>query len=306
MEFGYAAMPAPGGPHILHAVLRSPRDWALDAWTRDYCLRPDFGYVFKGGYRSGVDWIDWFGNLDCTPPLPGWPLGRVYTGYQGATAMHPAVLAFFEAQGLQGPALQINTDWLLIGHVDEEISFVPADTGTEYRMLMPATLMALQILQDLQDAGKGHLAVFQGTDDQTTVNGLLSWSTFVNYNTGLQADIDGVRQEMKNGLGIAEEDIIDIPALFWKAGGGNRAVAHMPNMVNALVLGDHFITSDPFGPVDGTVDRFKQPVVQALTAIGLTVDFVDNWYPYHEWWGEVHCGTNAVRTPPAAPWWNPR
>lgn len=304
MEFGYSTFPAPGGPRTLPSVLRSPRDWPLDEWTSDYCLQSDFGYIYKGWYRSNVDWIDWFGNLDCTPPLPGWPLGRVYTGYQGATTMHPSVLEFIEAQAVQGPVLQIDTDWLTIGHVDEAISFVPADTGTAYRMLMPSTGMALQILQDLQSAGKGSLKVFEGTSAETTVNGLLSWSNFVSYNTGLQPTIDGVRQQMKTGLGIAETDIIDIPALFWKGGGGNRAIAHMPNMVNSLVVGGHFIAPDPFGPVDGSVDKFKEPADAALGAIGLTVDYVDNWYPYHEWWGEVHCGTNAVRTPPETLWWS--
>jgi hypothetical protein len=24
---------------------------------------------------------------------------------------------------------------------------------------------------------------------------------------------------------------------------------------------------------------------------------VDNFYPYHRWGGEVHCGTNATRRP---------
>ncbi|MHC4845540.1 MAG: protein-arginine deiminase family protein [Planctomycetota bacterium] len=74
-------------------------------------------------------------------------------------------------------------------------------------------------------------------------------------------------------------------------------------MANALVVGDRFITSDPFGPRVEGVDAFAQPVIDALTPLGLTVDFVDDWYPYHEWWGEVHCGTNAVRDPPATPWW---
>jgi len=304
MEFGYSTVPAVGGRRTLPSVLRSPRDWSLDEWTVDYCLRPDFGYVFKGWYRSNVDWIDWFGNLDCTPPLPGWPLGRVYTGYQGSTAMHPAVREFIDAQGIQGPVLEIDTDWLLIGHVDEQISFVPASSGSAYRMLMPSTDRALQILHDLQNAGKGSLAVFEGTNAQTTVSGLLSWTNFVNYNAGLQSTIDGVRQQAKSGFGVAEADIIDIPALFWKGGGGNRAIAHMPNMVNSLVVGGRFIAPDPFGPVDGSVDRFKEPVDAALGAIGLTVDYVDDWYPYHEWWGEVHCGTNAVRTPSATLWWS--
>jgi protein-arginine deiminase len=29
---------------------------------------------------------------------------------------------------------------------------------------------------------------------------------------------------------------------------------------------------------------------------------VDDWNAYHLLWGEVHCGTNTVRTP-TANWW---
>jgi len=303
MEFGTTGMPVAGGTQHMPVVLRSPRDWPLDPWTEGAWLGPDRGYAFKGEYRTGVDWIDWFGNLDCTPPLPGWPLGRVYTGYQGALTMHPDVLEFLEAQRVQAPVLQIDTGWLLIGHVDEEVCFVPSQIGSPWRVVMPSTTMALDILSDLSAAAQGALPVFEGKGDETTVDGLLNWTEFVAYNQSCQAALDGVRQQVKDGFGIAESDIVDIPALFWKGGGTQRAIAHMPNMANALIVGDRFITSDPFGPQVGGVDAFAQPVIDALTPLGLTVDLVDDWYPYHEWWGEVHCGTNAVRDPPTTPWW---
>jgi protein-arginine deiminase len=217
--------------------------------------------------------------------------------------MHPDVLAFLEAQRVQAPVLQVDTDWLLIGHVDEELCFVPSKVGAPWRLVMPSTTMALDILADLSSGGQGALPVFEGKGDETTVDALLGWSDFVAYNQACQASIDGVRQVVKDGFGLSESDIIDLPALFWKGGGTQRAIAHMPNMVNALIVGDRFIASDPFGPHVSGVDAFAQPVVDALSPLGLTVEFVDDWYPYHEWWGEVHCGTNATRDPPATPWW---
>lgn len=303
MEFGYSQVPSPAGPRRLASVLRSPRAKGADAWTFDVCLGPDFGYVFKGDYRPGVGWIDWFGNLDCTPPLPDWPFGRIYTGYQGPVAMHPDVLAFLEAQGVQAPVLQVDTGWLLIGHVDEEICFVPSAVGKPFRVLMPSTTQALAILQDLQAQGHGAVPVFAGKSDQTTVSALLAWSAFVSYNVACQASIDAVRQQIKQGFGLEDADIVEAPALFWKLGSGPRAVAHMPNMVNSLVVGTHVIAANPFGPVIGGVDAFQQPLRDVLEPLGLTVDFVDNWSPYHLGLGEVHCGTNAVRTPLATPWW---
>ncbi len=82
-----------------------------------------------------------------------------------------------------------------------------------------------------------------------------------------------------------------------------RAHPSGTKLVNSLIAGDRVISADPFGPVDGSVDKFKEPFAQSMNAIGLQVDFVDDWYPYHEWWGEVHCGTNAVRTPAVGDWW---
>jgi len=261
-------------------------------------------YVFKGWKRSNVGWIDWFGNLDCTPPLPGWPLGRLYTGYQGATTLHPAVLEFLEAQRVQGPVLQIDTGWLLIGHVDETVCFVPSKVGSPYRVLMPSTVKGLRILQRLASSGKGGLKVFEGKSAETTVQAILSNTALVNYNLSLQARVDFVRQQLVSGLGLAQADIVEIPSLFERYGSTQRAVGYMPNLVNSLVVGDRLIAADPFGPVDGGVDCFKEPLVRAVTPLGMQVDFIDNWYPYHQWLGEVHCGTNAIRTPDATPWWS--
>jgi len=303
MEFGYSSMPSRLGPRSIPSVLRAPRGMALDGWTHEHALGPNFGYVAKGSKRNNVGWIDWFGNLDCTPPLPGWPLGRIYTGYQGALTIHPDVLALLDAQRVQGPVLQIDTGWLLIGHVDEEICFVPSKVGSPYRMLVPSTVMTISILQGLAAAGKGQLAVFQGKSSQTTVQGLLGNTSLINYNVGLQTRIDLVRQQMISALTIAPADVIEVPALFSPYNAAQQAVGLMPNMVNSLVVGDRLISANPFGPVDGGVDQFAQPLVQALAPLGLQVDFVDNWYPYHEWLGEVHCGTNAVRIPSDTLWW---
>lgn len=52
-----------------------------------------------------------------------------------------------------------------------------------------------------------------------------------------------------------------------------------------------------------TVDLFELYIVLAMESIGLDVKFVDSWY-YHANQGEIHCGTNAIRTPPSKPqWW---
>jgi hypothetical protein len=62
---------------------------------------------------------------------------------------------------------------------------------------------------------------------------------------------------------------------------------------------------------EDNVDLFEAYVQLKLEAIGLTVHWIDDWDTYHRELGEVHCGTNVIRTPPeAAPgysgpyWWD--
>jgi protein-arginine deiminase len=59
----------------------------------------------------------------------------------------------------------------------------------------------------------------------------------------------------------------------------------------------------PFGPVVGGTDLFEKAVNVELTALGLTVEFLDCWHEYHVLLGEVHCATNTLRTAKPVRWW---
>ena len=39
---------------------------------------PDFGYVTRGGGKANS--LDSFGNLEVSPPVEGYPLGRIIFG----------------------------------------------------------------------------------------------------------------------------------------------------------------------------------------------------------------------------------
>ena len=52
-----------------------------------------------------------------------------------------------------------------------------------------------------------------------------------------------------------------------------------------------------------TVDLFQAYADTVLTALGVTVHWVNSWY-YHTRFGELHCGTNVIRRPNVRlPWW---
>jgi protein-arginine deiminase len=76
-------------------------------------------------------------------------------------------------------------------------------------------------------------------------------------------------------------------------------------MVNHLVISSASIVPKPYGPVIDEIDdecAFERAFRTALPE--RKVYFIDDWYSYHQMLGEVHCGTNARRTPFAnVRWW---
>jgi protein-arginine deiminase len=113
----------------------------------------------------------------------------------------------------------------------------------------------------------------------------------------VQKKIDGIRLTLQDGLGVADVDIIEIPVLFNSLGKEfpGRFLTETTNMVNSLLVGKTFIVPDPHGPLVDGKDVLLQAVKDRLEPIGCRVMAVDDFFPYHRYLGEVHCGTNATR-----------
>jgi protein-arginine deiminase len=83
-------------------------------------------------------------------------------------------------------------------------------------------------------------------------------------------------------------------------------------VVNGLVLtgtGDndstHIVAPNPWGPlVDGGKDMWAESTraAYARAGAGLNINFMDDYFSHHVGVGEVHCGTNSLRSPDT-PWW---
>uniref|UniRef100_A0A8C3FWM7 Protein-arginine deiminase n=1 Tax=Chrysemys picta bellii TaxID=8478 RepID=A0A8C3FWM7_CHRPI len=129
IEFGYVEAPHKTFP----VVFDSPRDRGLKDFAFQRILGPDFGYVTRVPPRGHVSSLDSFGNLDVSPPVTvqgkTYPLGRILIGSSlprsGGRRMTKAVRDFLYAQKVQ-PPVELYSDWLSVGHVDEFLSFVPA------------------------------------------------------------------------------------------------------------------------------------------------------------------------------------
>ncbi|MGB8951730.1 MAG: protein-arginine deiminase family protein [Candidatus Aminicenantales bacterium] len=311
MEIGLAT----DGQRLIHIVLQGNRGKKLDGLLAKKLLGKDFGTIQKGKYRGDwAQWIDWFGNLEVSPAVKvksrKFPQGRIYAGTQGERAMHPEVIEFLEAQGAQVPVLWLDTSWLIIGHVDETVSWVSSRVGRPYRMLIPSARLAVEILKKTEELAPGSL-LNRGTMHEGDAPGeyerplaeALNDKDLMAAQEFVQKKIDGVRRTLQEGLGVADEDIIEIPVLFSSPGEkyAGRYSTETTNMVNSLLVGNTFIVPDPHGPLLNGKDVLLQAVKDRLEPLGCRVLAVNNFYPYHRFLGEVHCGTNATRRPASSP-----
>jgi len=334
MEFGFANLPGAG----VRSVMRAPRNRPLKVFPRTL-LDADLGY-FEMGTLSPDATYDSTGNLEATPPATSaagkhFPLGRIYFGPGLAPeVIDPDTRAFLHAQVVQAP-IELDTNWLTVGHVDEVLSIVPAPGAVGFKLLVASPELGYRILDSVKAAhptAKMLLGRTFPTDtagpfdvEQTVTaflslmdtfhpdladaisSGLISYTPkpLRDYNADRQADIDLMRDTMVAELGLNPvDDVIHIPAIAMpNPATPPLADALVAGMVNMLVVNKHCIVPKPFGPVVGGVDQFEKDVQDKLTPLGLTVNFLDCWDEYHVNLGEVHCGTNTLRAPTTARWW---
>ncbi|NWJ01839.1 PADI3 deiminase, partial [Crypturellus undulatus] len=330
IEFGYVQAPHKTFP----VVFDSPRDGHLKDFAVKHLLGPDFGYVAREA-PEGTSSLDSFGNLEVSPPVTArgkeFPLGRILVGSSfprfGGRRMAKAVRDFLVAQRVQAP-VELFSDWLAVGHIDEFLTFVPAPDRQGFRLLLASPSACYRLLKEKQEEGYGEATMFEGLKWVTkrSVNEILADEKLRSFNAfaqvregagvgagqGEAAPLDGLppqscinwnRDVLKRELGLAERDIVDVPQLF-QSDGQARAHAFFPDMVNMLVLGRHLGIPKPFGPVIRGQCCLEEKVRSLLEPLGLSCTFIDDFFSYHALEGDVHCGTNVRRKPFAFKWWH--
>ncbi|XP_022531397.1 protein-arginine deiminase type-2 isoform X2 [Astyanax mexicanus] len=308
IEFGYIDSPH----HSFPVVLDSPRNGKLQDFPYDVLLGPDFGYVTRYAPTEEVSSLDSFGNLEVSPPVTvngkKYPLGRIIIGVAFPTTAHgrnmtKVVQDFLWAQKVQEP-IALYSDWLVVGHVDEFMSFVPAPDKKGFRLLLSSPDAGYKVFRNLQKSGNGKAKMFQGKHEEISVDDLLSDKELRAENVYVQNCIDWNRDVLKKELGLDEEDIIDLPILFKVIPEEeNRAVAYYPDMVNMIVLGTNLGIPKPFGPEVNGSCALETEMRSLLEPLGLSCTFIDDFASYHKLLGEVHCGSNVLRKPFEFKWW---
>jgi protein-arginine deiminase len=310
IEIGYTQ--APG--KFIHVVLDSPRDRGLDHLTKRQLIGSDFGYIIRKSQQE-VTKLDSFGNLEVSPPVTvngvHYPFGRIiFGGTRPEVIENPrrklkVLRDFFVAQQVQAP-FEIFSDWLSVGHIDEFMNFVPAPNEKGFKLTIASPNICYEILRRLQDEGYSQTLLRQGKQmndkpAEISVADVLNSEELAQQNQRFQEYIHWNREVLKRELGLEEEDIIDLPALFREENG--RAKGFFPNMVNMLVLKQQLAIPKPFGPKIDHHCQFEAYVKQVLEPLSLVCHFIDDWNPYFLGGGEIHCGTNSSRQPFAQKWW---
>nr|XP_060482218.1 protein-arginine deiminase type-1-like [Panthera onca] len=263
MEFGYTEAPHKAFP----VVFDSPRNRGLKHFPYKRILGPDFGYVTREILFAGASSLDSFGNLDVSPPVTvggkEYPLGRILIGSSFPKSPEP-----------QFPHLRVGS-------------------GT-------------QLLEDLRSTRARGLCTGPGTQpafsERESLPGSLGAPAASPRAPPPQKCIDWNREVLKRELGLTEQDIVDIPQLFFLK--GSHAEAFFPDMVNMVVLGKHLGIPKPFGPIINGRCCLEEKVRSLLEPLGLRCIFIDDYLSYHELLGEIHCGTNVRRRPFSFKWWH--
>ncbi len=316
-QWGYTETPRVALPVVLH--MHRQRELEDNV---EQLLGPDVGYFKAFSYPADHNALDYGGNLEVSPPTPQFPFGRIYYGGTPSVntrvdtfetrEIHPQFRAFFQRQGLQ-PPINLTTDWLSVGHVDEVVTFLPDQASGSFAMVLASPKLGLEILQAMPDSTALDPR-YTATYGLQTVGQL--WyvtylqRSFEDYNLDIDARIfgtdhanpapDSIKGILKEALGIPEDRIYEVPVVYGNADVQDlvwASTAGSTGMVNLSSMGDIVLAPDPFIP------EFKAAAEDVFSSLGLTAQWIDDWTIYHVNGGEVHCGSNEQRVPFAKDWW---
>jgi protein-arginine deiminase len=318
-ETAYMSMPGPGGAQkVIHVNFRSANHTGALRSAGKFVYTVLRGKdvagatVFDPAHPNGMDTLNSFGNLETIPPYmkngTTFTMGKVIRGSTPSFYPDAAFNKMITSQSVQ-TILLLDTEWLLVAHVDETLSFIKASTPRGWAMLAADPTLAKTMLQQRQQQGYGNVDMFVGKfwsgggSAQTSISEVLADADVMNESAWAATKIAEQIDDMKAETGLTDAEIIKVPGLFEQASG--YSVAYQPGMVNGIYLSDtDFGAPDPHGPDINGQDIFKVALQDALMPYGVTVRWIEDWDLYHRLDGEVHCGSNTTRAIPTnTKWW---
>ena len=313
-EVGTQLVPVKDGVKEMITALQLQRSYGgegLDAFVPNEWLGANRGFFYPAGVESSHNYG---GNLEVSPATDADPFGRMVYGGGSSTlsgsrnvdTMNDNQVSFLNAQQVQGPAIEISSEWLAVGHVDEFFQVVPDlspdEGGRAFKIVIASPSLARDVLVGLREAGQGDAVIFAGRRSSYTVDEVLGAEQFNALNELAQQRIDEQQAILMDRLGLGADDFRAVPVMFDEIDSGLVA-AFNPGIQNLVTVSDRVFVPDPEGPVVDGVDAWQAATLQALADTDLDVIFVDVFESYHELLGEAHCGTNLEREAPTTAWW---
>ncbi|CEN60962.1 hypothetical protein ASPCAL07633 [Aspergillus calidoustus] len=295
------------------------------------------GFAASGfGYHT----INSYGNLETIPPYRSksgvlYKAGRVIQGKHYEEYPAQAIRDLIMGQDVQN-TLFLETGWLRVGHVDEFVQFLPYENDLGFTIGIASPRAALEILYSAQSNGHGGVPAIsfdaepqlQRFDEEMppflnmTIDDVLANETFIQVNTYAQKWIDHNLDILLGDIPLARDDVIEVPGLYHDTSTGGTYVrpdgldyywppvlegeyqlgAFIPGPINGVVIGSHYISPNPFGPVVDGVDVIAAAVNEVYARAGMNVTFVEDYFSHHLSNGEVHCGSNTLRQTDLV-WW---
>lgn len=315
IEFGTFTAPGYRLDFVLDSIRSSSRN-SLDPYPENALFGPDFGMATWGSGRPTSQ--DSFGNLEVSPPVTvdgvEYPFGRIYYGDSGRYSMADDFEAMLEAQRVQAP-FTLDIGWLCVGHVDEFLTMLPdPDAPKGFRVWVGDIDEGRTFLESMDP--DEYLPKYDSGHHYDTAGEMLSDNALWAFNRDLMDEhIEPGIDKLKRELGLDESDFVRLPALFESSRMcGGLALALIPATANMQVnTHDDGVNADLFIPdpflrgngAPASSDPFVQDF-EALLPANLNPIWTDDWNVYHMGWGEVHCGTNTLRTPSGEWWTNAR
>ena len=314
-EFGYATSPDAHLDVIFdtHRNGQGGPGEGLDDFPENAYVNPDWVIVNWG--RIEANSLDYGGNLEISPPVTvdgvDYPFGRIYYGGTAGYMPQQATRKALEDMKLQKPFMADST-WLCVGHIDEFTTTIPDPSSPKgFRFVISDTRSAWDLLESFDpdtSLPRYSLTGWSGhsIDD---IGEILDDRALRNLNDEIQDILDDEKDRFVRELGLTEEDIIYMPSLFEEPQGcGQYVAALIPGMANLIVSqanGEPTVfLADPFLRED-SADQSTDPMIEYVRDIfpsDLNLVFLDDWSVYHMGLGEVHCGSNVMRTAPTE-WW---
>ncbi|WP_328223036.1 protein-arginine deiminase domain-containing protein [Streptomyces sp. NBC_00104] len=223
VEPAYVSMTgADGRRQVMRVMLRSAQlDREAGRELFEKMRGPNTGAVQVTGARESEEWtLNSMGNLETIPPYAqgnrSFPAGRIIMGQRPDTGSKPAKVmrTFLKSQGLQDP-LFLDTSWLHVGHVDEFVQFLPADTPRGWKIAIADPEAGLKLLRDAKAAGHGSTKMFSLKLGPTeTITKALASKTLVSDNNLATRRIEANLAVLKRETGVTDAEVVRVPALY--------------------------------------------------------------------------------------------